>query len=119
MPLRLPVLSSGTNSNLAGAGAGVLEFQFDPPILLEKDAEYVLNLVQTDPNSQVLLSGVPKVGFRSNEGALAPQSLDKIVESITPTHAYSMDISVMTPGGSQRWNSHISWTSARIMPIKR
>jgi YYY domain-containing protein len=98
MPLRLPVLSSGTNSNLAGTGAGVLEFQFDPPISLEKDAEYVLSLVQTDPNSQVLLSGVPKVGIRSNEGELAPQSLDKIVESITPTHAYSMDISVMTPG---------------------
>ncbi|MEL7645924.1 MAG: DUF2298 domain-containing protein [Anaerolineaceae bacterium] len=97
-PLTLPVLSSGTSTNLTNTGAGVLEFRFDPPVPLEKGTEYVFSLTQSDPNSQVLLGGVPKVSVRNSDGALVPQSLDKIAETITPTHAYSMDISVMTPG---------------------
>jgi YYY domain-containing protein len=97
-PLTLPVLSSGTPSNLAGSSASGLEFQFEPPVPLEKGAGYVIRLVQSDPNSQVMLSGVPKVSVRNSAGALVPQSLDKIVETISPAHSYNMDVSVLTSG---------------------
>ena len=97
-PLSLPILSTAANSSLSDNSDGLLTFRFDPPIPLEKGAGYVLSLRQSDPDTQVFLSGVPKVSIRNRQGASSPQSLNRIVETITPTHAYSMDISVLTPG---------------------
>lgn len=97
-PLSLPVLSTGTASTGSAAGVGALEFKFEPPIPVTEGVDYVITLAQTDANSQVFLSGVPKVAIRAQSGRVIAQSLNKIVEVITPAHSYSMDISVLTPG---------------------
>ncbi len=98
MPLSLPVLSTGAVSTGSSVTAGTLEFRFEPPLPVTKGAEYIISLAQTDVNSQVYLNGVPKVNIRTAEGKSFPQSLNKIIETITPAHAYSMDISVLSAG---------------------
>ncbi|MFZ3070457.1 MAG: DUF2298 domain-containing protein [Anaerolineaceae bacterium] len=97
-PMSLPVMAQNTISAEGALQPSILYFPFDPPISLEKGQTYTINLSQSDPNGQVLLDGVPKLEITNAEGETITQMLLKIVETVTPTHSYSMKIDIIQAG---------------------
>ncbi|HBG59743.1 MAG TPA: hypothetical protein DDW97_03095, partial [Anaerolineaceae bacterium] len=98
LPLDLPILADGTACKLNSSSTASLGFRFPTAILLEEGEKYLIMLRQSDAQAQVFLSGVPQVTLKDKEGKIFTQMLPKIVETITPTHSYTMDVSVLEPG---------------------
>lgn len=68
------------------------------PIALQRGASYKLVLSFEAENSQVYLSGAPIVTSVMEDDRLVNQYLPQIVETITPDHAYTMDVTVLRAG---------------------
>lgn len=98
LPLSLPVSSQNTVSADGTAQPSSVEFYFDPPVELEKGQVYLIELTQSDPASQIYLSGVPSLEIDDEVEGSVSQMLNKFVETITPSHPYNMNITVMEVG---------------------
>lgn len=54
--------------------------------------------MESDAQAQVFISGVPQVTLKDEEGQTFYPMLPKIVETVTPAHSYTMDMSVLEAG---------------------
>jgi len=98
MPLDLPILADNAACKLNSSSTASLDFSFPTAIPLEEGEKYLIMLRQSDAQSQVFISGVPQVVLKDEEGQTFAQMLPKLVETVTPAHSYTMDMSVLEAG---------------------
>ncbi|HPK26132.1 MAG TPA: hypothetical protein PKZ40_00175, partial [Anaerolineaceae bacterium] len=98
MPLDLPILADNAACKLNSSSTASLDFSFPTAIPLEEGKKYLIMLRQSDAQAQVFISGVPQVTLKDEEGQTFAQMLPKIVETVTPAHSYTMDMSVLEAG---------------------
>lgn len=98
MPLDLPTLADNAACKLNSSSTASLDFSFPTAIPLEEGEKYLIMLRQSDAQSQVFISGVPQVVLKDEEGQTFAQMLPKLVETVTPAHSYTMDMSVLEAG---------------------